>query len=197
LDAVRERTTIAVRREVAEKLSELAKERKSSVYALASSILEQGIEVIKESGSDSVISNLWRVYKVLRDADAVVLPSYFMDALIKELYNHDRKKLFSLFSQLGRDVGLLMKTYASSFEELVSLATLFSYFFPLKRVELRNLGKDGLEISVVGIGESVETTEAVSVAAKEMLSVFGVEVVNQTVTRGVMKLVVKPKANKQ
>jgi hypothetical protein len=30
-----------------------------------------------------------------------------------------------------------------------------------------------------------------------MLSVFGVEVVNQTVTRGVMKLVVKPKANKQ
>jgi len=40
LDAVRERTTIAVRREVAEKLSELAKERKSSVYALASSILE-------------------------------------------------------------------------------------------------------------------------------------------------------------
>jgi hypothetical protein len=197
LDAVRERTTLAVRREVAEKLSELAKERKSSVYALASSILEQGIEVIRESGSDSVISNLWRVYKVLRDADAVVLPSYFMDALIKELYNHDRKKLFSLFSQLGRDVGLLMKTYASSFEELVSLATLFSYFFPLKRVELRNLGKVGFEISVVGIGESVETTEAVSVAAKEMLSVFGVEVVNQTVTRGVMKLVVKPKANKQ
>jgi hypothetical protein len=77
-----------------------------------------------------------------------------------------------------------MKTYASSFEELVSLATLFSYFFPLMRVELRNLGKDGLEISVVGIGESVETTEAVSVAAKEMLSVFGVGVVNQTVTRG-------------
>jgi hypothetical protein len=90
-----------------------------------------------------------------------------------------------------------MKTYASSFEELVSLATLFSYFFPLMRVELRNLGKDGLEISVVGISESVETTEAVSVAAKEMLSVFGVGVVNQTVTRGVMKLVVKPKANKQ
>jgi hypothetical protein len=98
LDAVRERTSIAVRREVAEKLSELAKERKSSVYALASSILEQGIEVIRESGSDSVISNLWRVYKVLRDADAVILPSYFMDTLIKELYNHDRKKLFSLFS---------------------------------------------------------------------------------------------------
>jgi hypothetical protein len=90
-----------------------------------------------------------------------------------------------------------MKTYASSFEELVSLATLFSYFFPLKSVELRNLGKDGLEISVVGIGESVETTEAVSVATKEMLSVYGVEVVNQTVTRGMMKLVVKSKANKR
>jgi len=189
-----ERTTLAVRREVAEKLSELAKERKSSVYALASSILKQGVEVIKESGSDSVISNLWRVYKVLRDVDAVVLPSYFMDALIKELYSHDRKRLFSLFSQLGRDVGLLMKTYASSFEELVSLATLFSYFFPLKRIELR---KEGLEISVVGIGESIETTEAVSVAAKEMLSVYGVEVVNQTVSRGMMKLVVKPKLNKQ
>jgi predicted transcriptional regulator len=58
LDAVGERTTLAVRREVAEKLSELAKERKSSVFALASSILEQRIEVIKESGSDSVILNL-------------------------------------------------------------------------------------------------------------------------------------------
>ncbi len=197
MDAVRERTTLAVRRDVAEKLSELARERRSTVYSLASSILEQGIQVVRESGSDTVISNLWRVYKILRDADAVVLPSYFMDELIRELYNHDKKKLFSLFSQLGRDVGLLMKTYASSFEELVSLATLFSYFFPLKRVELKNLGKDGVEISVVGIGESVETTQAVSVAAKEMLSVFGVEVLNQSVSRGVIKLLVRPAVNKQ
>lgn len=195
MEPVRGRTTLAVRREVAEKLSELARERKSSVYALASSILEQGIQVIRESGSDAVISNLWRVYKILRDADAVVLPSYFMDALIKELYAHDKKKLFSLFGQLGRDVGLLMKTYASSFEELVSLATLFSYFFPLKRVELRDLGKDGLEISVIGVGDSVETTEAVSVAAKEMLAVFGIDVVNQTVSRGMMKLIVRPRPN--
>ncbi len=197
MDTVRERTTLAVKREVAEKLSELAKERKSSVYALASSILEQGVAVVRESGSDTVISNLWRVYKVLRDTDAVVLPSYFMDALIKELYSHDRKRLFSLFGQLGRDIGLLMKTYASSFEELVSLATLFSYFFPLKRIEIKDLGKDGLEISVVGVGESIETTEAVSVTAREMLSVYGIEVVNQTITRGMIKFVVKPKANRQ
>jgi len=197
LDAVRERTTLAVRRDVAEKLSELAKERRSTVYSLASSILEQGIQVVRESGSDTVISNLWRVYKVLRDVDAVVLPSYFMDALIKELYSHDRKKLFSLFSQLGKDVGHLMKTYASSFEELVSLAALFSYFFPLKRIELKNLGKDGMEISVVGVGESIETTEAVSVAAKEMLAVFGVEVLNQIVSRGMIKLVVRPRVNKE
>ncbi len=196
MDTEIKRTTLAVRKDVAERLSELARERKSSIYALASSILEQGIQVVRESGSDSVISNLWRVYKILRDADAVVLPSYFMDALIKELYNHDKKKLFSLFSQLGRDVGLLMKTYVSSFEELVSLAALFSYFFPLKRIEIRDLGKDGMEISVVGVGESIETTEAVTVAAKEMLSVFGIEVVSQTVSRGMMKLVVRPKSNR-
>ncbi len=196
MDTEIKRTTLAVRKDVAERLSELARERKSSIYALATSILEQGIQVVRESGSDSVISNLWRVYKILRDADAVVLPSYFMDALIKELYNHDKKKLFSLFSQLGRDVGLLMKTYVSSFEELVSLAALFSYFFPLKRIEIRDLGKDGMEISVVGVGESIETTEAVTVAAKEMLSVFGIEVVSQTVSRGMMKLVVRPKSNR-
>ncbi|MEM0375574.1 MAG: hypothetical protein QXO17_01370 [Nitrososphaerota archaeon] len=197
MDSSKGRTTLAVRRDVAEKLSELAKERKMSVYALASSILEQGIQVVRESGSDAIISNLWKVYKVLRDADAVVLPSYFMDALIKELYSHDRKRLFSLFSQLGRDVGLLMKTYAPSFEELVSLAALFSYFFPLKRVELRELGKDGLEISVIGVGDSVETTEAVSVAAREMLSVYGIEVINQTVSRGMIKLVIRPRSTSQ
>lgn len=186
------RTTIAVRRDILEQLSSLAKERKMSVYALSNSVLEQAIQVIRESGSDRVIVNLWRVQKILRDFDAVVVPSYFMDMLISELYRLDRERLLSLFAQLGRDVGTLARDYAKTFDELISLSTLFVYFFPLKRIELKDSGNNAKEITIVGAGGTIESTEAVFEAVKEILNSYGVKVFNHTLSRGLIKMVVSP-----
>ncbi|MCS7094834.1 MAG: hypothetical protein NZ988_03370 [Thaumarchaeota archaeon] len=184
------RTTIAVRKDLLDQLSALAKERKMSVYALSNSILEQAIEVIRESESDRVIVSLWRVHKILKDFDAVVVPSHFMDKLIVELYRLDKEKILAAFAQLGRDIGTLARDYARTFEELISLSTLFVYFFPLKRIELKEVGNDLKEVTMVGVGGTIEATEAVYETLREILGSYGVTIVNHTISRGLIKVTV-------
>ncbi|MDW8041318.1 MAG: hypothetical protein RMJ75_00735 [Nitrososphaerota archaeon] len=181
------RTTIAVRKDLLDQLSALAKERRMSVYALSNSILEQALDVIKESESDRVIINLWRVHKILRDFDAVVVPSYFMDKLVTEFYKLDKERLLAAFAQLGKDVGTLARDYANTFDELVSLSTLFVYFFPLKRIELKEIGNGLKEITIVGAGGTPEATEAIYEALREILNSYGVKVVNYSISRGLIK----------
>ncbi|MEM4180054.1 MAG: hypothetical protein QXJ55_10320, partial [Candidatus Caldarchaeum sp.] len=145
------RASLAVDAEIADALSKLAEAKHMTLYSLTNQILQTFVEMMNENIEPQDVKALFRAHVLLRDLDAVVLPSEFMDMLIADLYTVNKEKLLERFRQLGRDVGKVLKVYAASVEELFELAKTVGQFFPLKRLEVRHKQMKQYEIAVLGV----------------------------------------------
>ncbi|MEM2024325.1 MAG: hypothetical protein QXG69_06015 [Candidatus Caldarchaeum sp.] len=182
------RASLAVDAEVAEALSKLAEEKHMTLYSLTNQILKTSLELIRENLEIQDLKNLLTAYWILRDLDAVVLPSDFMDTLIAELYTKDRESVLKKFRQLGKDVGKYLKVHANSFEELLQLGRTVGRFFPLKKLEVKYISHNTYEIAIVGVGGRFESTQCVFEAMKGILDEYGLTTSEETITKGLIKV---------
>jgi hypothetical protein len=181
------RASLAVDAEVAEALSKLAEEKHMTLYSLTNQILKTSLELIRENLEIQDLKNLLTAYLILRDLDAVVLPSDFMDTIIAELYARDRELILKKFKQLGRDVAKYLKVHTESFEELLQLARTVGRFFPLKKLQARYIAGKQYELVLVGAGSRVESTQCVYEAMKGILEEYGVKILEDEVAKGLIK----------
>jgi hypothetical protein len=148
--------------------------------------------MMKENIEPQDVKALFRAHVLLKDLDAVVLPSEFMDMLIADLYMVNREKLLERFRQLGRDVGKVLKVYATSIEELFDLAKTVGQFFPLKRLEVKMKQMKQYEIAVLGVGSRPESTQCVYEAFKAIIHEYGYKTRNETIGKGIIKCDIEP-----
>ncbi|MEM4381031.1 MAG: hypothetical protein QXX19_02275 [Candidatus Caldarchaeum sp.] len=182
------RASLAVDAEIAEALSRVAEEKHMTLYSLTNQLLKMSVDLLKENFDMQDIKNLIKAYWVLRDIDAVVLPSDFMDSLIADLYSKDRESLLKKFKQLGQDVGKYLKVYAETVDGLLQLAGIVSRFFPLKKLDVKYTSKDTYEVAVIGVGGRVESTQCVFEAVKGVLEEYGVKILDHSLTKGLIKV---------
>ncbi|MCL7401254.1 MAG: hypothetical protein LZ168_00490 [Thaumarchaeota archaeon] len=182
------RVSLAVEAEVAQALSKLAEEKHMTLYSLTNQILKTAIELLRENLEIQDLKDLLLGYTILRDLDAVVLPSDFMDSLISELYTRDKELVLKKFRQLGRDVGKYLKVYTESFEDLLQLAHKVGRFFPLKRLESRYISREQYELVIVGVGRRIESTECVYEAMNGILEEYDVKIIEGEMTKGLIKV---------
>ncbi|MEM1945350.1 MAG: hypothetical protein QW756_07385 [Nitrososphaerota archaeon] len=190
------RSSIAVESGIAEQLSKLAEEKHMTLYSLTNQILQTSLEMLREDFEPEDLKNLWQVYRILRDMDAVVLPADFMDTLIADLYRINKDELLKKFYQLGRDVGKYLQVVSEEFDIILHIAQRFSRFFPLKKVESRYQGDGSYEISVVGAGGRVETTRCMYEALKGILEEYGATIKDEVITKGLIRVRIGLKSGK-
>lgn len=186
------RASLAVDAEIADSLSKLAEAKHMTLYSLTNQILQTFVEMMNENIEPQDVKALFRAHVLLRDLDAVVLPSEFMDMLIADLYAVNKEKLLERFRQLGRDVGKVLKVYAASVEELFELAKTVGQFFPLKRLEVRPKQMKQYEIALLGVGSRPESTQCVYESVKAILHEYGYRTRNETVGKGIIKCDIEP-----
>ncbi|MEM1936581.1 MAG: hypothetical protein QXX49_00685 [Candidatus Caldarchaeum sp.] len=182
------RASLAVDAEIAEALSRVAEEKHMTLYSLTNQLLKMSVDLLRENFEIQDIKNLIKAYWVLRDVDAVVLPSDFMDSIIADLYSKDRESLLKKFKQLGQDVGKYLKVYAETVDGLLQLAGIVSKFFPLKKLDVKYTSKGVYEVALIGVGGRIESTQCVFEAMKGVLEEYGLKILDHSLAKGLIKV---------
>ncbi|MEM3808249.1 MAG: hypothetical protein QW413_06640 [Nitrososphaerota archaeon] len=182
------RMSLAVESTLGEELSQLAKKKNMTVYALTNEIIEAGLEVINEGVELDFLKDLWKTYRILKDFDAILLPSEFMDSLLSRLYEKDREFLLSSFYRLGREVGRYLKILADTPEQLFELGHKLLRFYPLKTVNIKNIGPSVYEVNAFGVGGTIESTQCVFELARGIFEEFRLKIIDSEVSKGLIRL---------
>jgi hypothetical protein len=182
------RTNLSIDRAVFEEFSTQAERRNMTLYAFANESLDVVARIAAEGGDPSDLYRLWKVLSILKEVDVIVLPSDFVEDMIKQLYRIDKRQLLSRFSELGSSLVALLKIAASDIEGLSALAKGFIFLIPVKHFEIQN-GRNGtIEVNVVGAGRGLETTECSSEFLKSVLNGYGCTVTKEEIHAGVIRL---------
>ncbi|MEM3488711.1 MAG: hypothetical protein QXV24_05665 [Nitrososphaerota archaeon] len=190
------RMSLAVESTLGEELSQLAKKKNMTVYALTNEIIEAGLEVINEGVELDFLKDLWKTYRILKDFDAILLPSEFMDSLLSRLYEKDREFLLSSFYRLGREVGRYLKILADTPEQLFELGHKLLRFYPLKTVNIKNIGPSIYEVNAFGVGGTIESTQCVFELARGIFEEFRLKIIDSEVSKGLIRLKIQHEPNK-
>jgi hypothetical protein len=190
------RMSLAVESNLGEELSQLAKKKNMTLYALTNEIIEAGIEAMNEGMDIDFLRDLWKTYRILRDFDAILLPSEFMDNLLSKLYEKDRDFLLNSFYKLGREVGKYIRILADTPEQLFQLGNKLLKFYPLKTVNIKSIGPGLYEVSAFGVGGVIESTQCVFELAKGIFEEFRLRIVESEVSKGLLRLKLQYEPNK-
>lgn len=182
------RTTLAVDEGLAKLLTQVARERKATLYSLVNSLIENCIEILRDGGDVKSIRDLWTVYKLMSQVEAVVVPGDFFDYMVATLYKSNSHELRERFKKLGYDVGLLVKLYASNIDELIQLSITYLKYLPVKRIDYKYVGNGNYEVTLVGVGRRLETTLCMSDFVRGLLDAYEGRIVEEEVTQGLIRV---------
>ncbi len=182
------RTNLSIDRTVFEEFAAEAGRRNMTMFAFANESLAAISKISAEGGDPSSIYSVWKVVSILKEADAITLPSDFVEELIEELYSADKERLLQHFADLGASLVGLLKIFADDAASLTALAKEFGFIVPIKRFSLSNGNNGNIEVDVVGAGKSIATTECSTAFLKAVLNGYGYSVVKDDLHPGAIRL---------
>lgn len=183
------RTNIAVDQAVFDEFAAQAEEQNKTLFAFANESLKAVTKVAAEGGNPGDIYRLWRSFSLLKQMDAVTLPSDFVDELVASQYARDREGTLKMFRDLGDKVVSILKIAAADLYELAALAKDFSGLLPIKQFLLKDgEEKNSIEIDVVGAGRKLESTECAQEFLNSIINGYGYSVIRHEVNTGTIRI---------
>ena len=180
------RTNISIDEGVFEVLSSEAKRTNKTLFAFANEALSVVSKISSEGGDPQGLYGLWTAITVLKQVDVITLPSDFVDDLVAKEYASDKQGTLKMFSDLGSSLVGVLKIAAADIDQLAELGQDFALLLPLKRLKVGK-GKDGgnqIEISIVGAGRRIESTECSFAFLQAILNGYGYTVTEHEINTG-------------
>jgi len=182
------RVNLSIDRKVFEEFSVQASRKNLTLYSFANQSLSAIAKITADGGDPEELYRVWRVLTIMKEVDVIVLPSEFVEQLIRQLCLTDKKLVLARFRELGTSLVALLKIAAPDVETLTQLARSFFFLIPVKHFEISTLANGTIELDVVGAGKGIETTECSSEFLKAVLSGYGYSVVKEETHTGVIRL---------
>ncbi len=189
------RTNLSVDREVFLLAAAEANKRNMTLFSYANQALSAVSKIAAEGGEPSEVYSIWRTISILKEAEALTLPSGFVEGLIADLYASDRTRLLGRFHELGETMVGLLKIFADDVNGLSRLARDFGFIVPIKRFDLANGDNGNIHLDIVGAGRSVEATECSTEFVKAVLDGYGYSVTKEDVHPGAIRIWGQKKAH--
>ena len=179
------RTNISVDDAVFDEFSSEAKRVNKTLFAFANESLSTMARVSSEGGDPAELYRLWRTVTVLKQVDVITFPSDFVDELVAKEYADDKEGLLKMFSDLGSRLVGVLKIAAADIKELEGLGQDFALLLPLKQLKMtQGDDPDSIEISIVGAGRRIESTECSFVFLRSILNGYGYTVTRHEINTG-------------
>jgi hypothetical protein len=182
------RTNISVDRSVFEEFSRCAQMQNKTLFAFANESLATTSKICAEGGNPSDLYRMWRSISLLKQIDVITLPSEFVDDLIGRLYKGDREGTLKMFQELGASLVGLLKIIAKDIDGLAETAKDFMLILPVKSLKVTSGGQGEIEISIVGAGRRIESTQCTFEFVKSVLNGYGYDTVGHEIGIGTIQL---------
>lgn len=182
------RSNISVEQSVFEEFSSQADRQDKTLYAFTNEALSVVAKISSEGGNPADLYRQWRSVSLLKQIDCITLPSYFIDDLIAKLYSVDKASLLKMFQDLGSELVGVFKIAANNLDELEKLAKDFIPILPLKQFKIDRLDDTTIEVSIVGAGRRIESTECTLEFLKSVLNGYGYTPIKNEVNIGTIRL---------
>ena len=183
------RTNLSIDKAVFEEFAAEADRRKMTLFAFANESLSAISKISREGGSPDELYKIWRVLSILQQVDVITLPSDFVEELIETQYRADVNGTKMRFRNLGASLVGLLKIAANNIEDLAPLARDFGFFIPIKHFAISKLKSGYLEVTVVGAGKAMETTECSAEFLKSIVEGYGYAVTKEELHPGTIRFV--------
>jgi hypothetical protein len=181
------RTNLSIDKAVFEEFAAEADRRRMTLFAFANESLSAISKISREGGNPDEFYKIWRVLSILRQVDVITLPSDFVEELIEVQYKADMNATKAKFRNLGTSLIGLLKMAAENIEDLTPLAKDFGFFIPIKHFAITKLKTGFLEITVVGAGKVMETTECSAEFLKSIIEGYGYAVSKEELHPGTIR----------
>jgi len=183
------RTNLSIDKAIFEEFAAEADKRKMTLFAFANESLSVISKISREGGSPDELYKIWRVLSILRQVDVITLPSDFVEELIETQYRADMNGTKTKFRNLGASLVGLLKIAAENIEDLAPLARDFGFFIPIKHFAISKLKAGYLEVTVVGAGKAMETTECSAEFLRSIVEGYGYAVTKEELHPGTIRFV--------
>lgn len=190
------RTNISVDHAIFEEFSFEAKRKDKSLTAFANDSLSTMAKISAEGGDPAAIYRLWSSVVLMKQFDAVTLPSDFVDELIANEYAVNKEKLLDMFRSLGGRLVVVLKIVAADLTDLARLATDFAGLLPLKQFKITPRVGETIEIDVIGAGRRIESTECCFEFLRSILDGYGWAVTKREIGVGTIRVWASKKSSK-
>src|SRR5271170_6577995 len=179
------RTNISIDEGVFEQLSSEAKRTNKTLFAFANESLSTVSKISSEGGDPASLYSLWRAITVLKQVDVITFPSDFVDELVAKEYASDKQGVLKMFSDLGSNLVGVLKIAAADIDQLSRLGQDFALLLPLKRLQVtKGKSEDTIDISIVGAGRRIESTECSFAFLQAILNGYGYTVTKHEINTG-------------
>jgi hypothetical protein len=179
------RTNISVDQAIFDEFSSEAKRANKTLFAYANEALSTMAKISSEGGDPAELYGLWRTVAVLKQVDVITFPSDFVDELIAKEYADDKQGLLKMFSDLGSRLVGILKIAAADIDQLALLGKDFALLLPLKQLKItRGRDPDSIDISIVGAGRRIESTECSFAFLQSILNGYGYTVTKYEINIG-------------
>jgi len=183
------RANISLDKIVFDEFASQAAQEGKTLYSFTNEWLGAAAKISAAGGNARDVFELWRTTTVLRQLDTLVLPSDFVDELLAELYEHDKPAILKAFTNLGAGLVGILKIAATSIEEIADLAKDFTLLTPIKKFEVKKKNGSSVEITIVGAGKRIESTECSFEFLKAVLNGYGYELTSHELHVGTIKVI--------
>lgn len=187
MDKKRERINIAVSKEVAEMLADIAEQSGMTQFALANQILSTGLELFKQGYSVSQIREIAQFYKVLTELEIVPIPGRVLDRMIVEMHKVSPEAVEKAWCEGGKMIAGYIKAVFGGLEKAVNLASYVTRAIPARRFDVKAEGGE-FRMDAIGVGYSIESVEATAAAVKCLLQELGYEVKEVATAPGILRV---------
>lgn len=182
------RVNMSVEQSVFKEFSIQAERQSKTLYAFTNESLAAVARISAEGGNPADLYRLWRSVSLLKQIDVITLPSDFVDELIALLYARDKTNLLKMFQDLGSELVGVFKIAAHNLDELEKLVRDFLPILPLKQFKIDRLDETTIEVSIVGAGRRIESTECTLAFLKSTLNGYGYTTIDSEVNIGTIRL---------
>jgi hypothetical protein len=182
------RTIISVDQQVFERFSSQAKRQGKTIYALANEALSTVANISSEGGKPAELYPLWKTFGLLRQMDAVILPSDFVDELVAKLCAENKPALLNMFATLGASVAGSLRMSAPGLDDLTELGKEMTHILPIKHLDIMENGGDAVEMDLIGVGRREVSTECTAEFAKAIFRGYGYTVTRQELSVGTLRI---------
>ena len=166
-------------------IASTARSEEKTIRAFVNEWLLVAAKLSKQGWNPTKLESLCNSFTLMKEMDAITLPSDFVDELVAREYNTDKQGLFQMFREMGSQIATVVKIDSPNVHDLAKVANEFLSLLPLKLFKISTDDKEeSLEIVVVGAGKRIESTECAFEMLEAFLNSYGYSVTKRQINIG-------------